>query len=195
MREDALTVHVPMAFRRRGGRKLIVAPDGTSIPAAPPRFNVDNVLVKALARGFRWRKLLDDRTYSTIKEIAVKERIDASYVADVLRLTLLAPDVVEMILDGRQPPGWQLHRLRKSSARVAGAARGLAQHEIGWDRLPASEPASKRNGFDIVSSTQSIDSAALLVANLVEVFDQQQRHLRKRDAVVQHQDVDGTSRS
>jgi hypothetical protein len=113
MREDALTVHVPMAFRRRGGRKLIVAPDGTAMPAIPPRFNVDNVLVKALARGFRWRRLLDAGTYSTIKEIAVKEGIDASYVADVLRLTLLAPDLVEMILDGRQPPGWQLHRLRK----------------------------------------------------------------------------------
>ena len=92
MREDALTVHVPMAFRRRGGRKLIVAPDGTAIPAAPRRFNVDNVLVKALARGFRWRKLLDNGTYSTIKEVAAKERNDASYVADVLRLTLLAPD-------------------------------------------------------------------------------------------------------
>ena len=59
MGEDALTVHVPMAFRRRGGRKLIVAPDGIAIPAAPPRFNVDNVLVKALACGFRWQKLLD----------------------------------------------------------------------------------------------------------------------------------------
>ena len=89
MREDALTVHVPMAFRRRGGRKLIVAPDGSAMPAAPPRFNVDNVLVKALARGFRWRKLLDNGTYSTIKEIAAKERdrpllrcrSSASYVA------------------------------------------------------------------------------------------------------------------
>ena len=75
MREDdALTVHVPMTFRRRGGRKIIVAPDGTTMSAAAPRFNVDNVLVKALARGFRWRKLLDDGTYSTIKEIAAKER-------------------------------------------------------------------------------------------------------------------------
>jgi hypothetical protein len=82
--------------------------------AASPRSNVDNVSVKALARGFRWRKFLDDGTYSAIKEIAAQERNDPSYVADVLRLTLLAPDLVEKILDGRQPPGWQLHRLRKS---------------------------------------------------------------------------------
>ena len=114
MREDALTVHVPMAFRRRGGRKLIVATDGSAMPAAPPRFNIDNVLIKALARGFRWRKLLDDGTYSTIKELAIKERTDRSYVADVLRLTLLAPDLIEMILDGQQPRAWQLRRFKKS---------------------------------------------------------------------------------
>jgi hypothetical protein len=83
MRDDSLTVHVPMAFRRQGRRKLIVASDGTVMPAASPQLYVDSVLVKALARGFRWRKLLDDGTYSTIKEIAVKQRIDASYVADV----------------------------------------------------------------------------------------------------------------
>ena len=97
-----------------GGRKLIVAPDGTAMPAIAPRFNVDNVLVKALARGFRWRKLLDNGTYSTIKEIAAKEQVDVSYVAEVLRLTLLAPDVIEIILDGRQPPAWQLRRFRNS---------------------------------------------------------------------------------
>src|SRR5262245_44283533 len=114
MREDDLTVHVPMTFRRRGGRKIIVAPDGTAMAAAVPRFNVDNVLVKALARGFRWRRLLDDGTYSTIKEIAAKERVEVSYVAEVPRLTLLAPDLVELILDGRQPPQWQLRRFRKS---------------------------------------------------------------------------------
>lgn len=114
MRDDTLTVHVPMTFRRRGGRKIIVAPDGSAMPTASPRSNVDNVLVKALVRGFRWRKLLDDGTYSTIKEIAAKERIDASYIAGVLRLTLLAPDIVETILDGRQPPGGQLHQFRRS---------------------------------------------------------------------------------
>ena len=114
MRDDTLTVHIPMTFRRRGGRKIIVAPDGSAMPAAAPRFHVDNVLVKALARGFRWRKLLDNGTYRTIKEIAAKERVDVSYIAEVLRLTLLAPDLVEISLDGRHPPAWQLRRFRKS---------------------------------------------------------------------------------
>jgi hypothetical protein len=111
---DTFTVHVPMAFQRRGGRKLIVAPDGTAMSANPPRNNIDNVLVKALARAFRWQKLLDAGAYCTIKEIATKEKVDASYVGDVLRLTLLAPDIIEMILDGRQPPALQFERLRKS---------------------------------------------------------------------------------
>ena len=113
MREDALTVHIPMAFRRRGGRKIIVAPDGSTMAAAAPKYNVDTVLVKALARGFRWRRLLDDGTYSTIKEIGAKEKMDPSYVGDVLRLTLLAPDIVEMILDGSQPSFLQIGQFRK----------------------------------------------------------------------------------
>ena len=111
---DTFTVHVPMAFRQRGGRKLIVSPDGAAMPAVVPRQSIDNVLVKALARAFQWQKLLDRGVYSSIKEIAAKEKIDPSYVGDVLRLNLLAPDIVELILDGRQPPGLQFEQLRKS---------------------------------------------------------------------------------
>jgi len=66
-----------------------------------------------LARGFRWQKLLDCGTYRTIKEIAAKERIDPSYVGDVLRLMLLAPDIIELILDGRQPRRFQFEQLPK----------------------------------------------------------------------------------
>jgi hypothetical protein len=111
---DTFTVHVPMAFRCRGGRKLIVAPDGSAMPAIAPRSRLDNVLVKAVARAFRWQKLLDSGTYASIKDIAAKENIDPSYLGDVLRLTLLAPDIIEMILDGRQPPALQFEQLRRS---------------------------------------------------------------------------------
>jgi hypothetical protein len=111
---ETLTVRIPMTFRWRGGRKLIVAPDGTAMTPAPRRPNVDNVLLKALVRAFRWQRLLDEGTFSTIKDIAAKESIDPSYVGDVLRLTLLAPDIIEMILDGRQPPALQFETLRKS---------------------------------------------------------------------------------
>ena len=63
---------------------------------------MDSTLVKALARAFRWRKLLEAGVYATIDEMAATARINASYVCRVLRLTLLAPEIVEAILDGRQ---------------------------------------------------------------------------------------------
>ena len=104
MTEQTVTVTVPFAVRKRGGRKLVITPDG--VTAAPaPRANVDSALLKALARGFRWRKLLETGDYSTIEEIADAENINPSYVSRVLRMTLLAPEIVEAIVAGRQPDG------------------------------------------------------------------------------------------
>jgi hypothetical protein len=105
-----LTVRVPLIFRKRGGRKLVIAPNGSD-SWAPPRPRVDNTLVKALARAFRWRKLLETGVFATVEEVAAAEKINASYVSRVLRLTLLAPDIVEVILDGRQPADLQLEDL------------------------------------------------------------------------------------
>jgi hypothetical protein len=68
-------------------------------------------MVKALARAFRWRKMLDDGVHATIEELAKAKGLGKTYVSQVLRLTLLAPEVVEAILDGRQPPGLQLEDL------------------------------------------------------------------------------------
>ena len=99
--EQTLTVRVPFAVRRRGGRKLILAPDGTVTD--PGRSRIDNAMVKAIARAFRWRKLMETGVYGTVEEIAAAEKINASYVSRVLRLTLLAPTIVEDILDGRHP--------------------------------------------------------------------------------------------
>jgi hypothetical protein len=93
----------PISIRRRGGRKLVLAPDGTNVTTAPVRRHIDNAMVKAIARAFRWREMLENGTHATIAEIAAAEKINESYVGRVLRLTLLAPDIVEAILDGRQP--------------------------------------------------------------------------------------------
>ncbi|MFI0846585.1 hypothetical protein [Mesorhizobium sp. IMUNJ 23232] len=98
---ETITVHVPLTLRRRGGRKQIVTPPGTTWAAPRPR--VDTAMVKALARGFRWRKLLETGVYATAHEIAVAEKINRSYISRLLRLTLLAPDIVEAVLDGRAP--------------------------------------------------------------------------------------------
>ena len=102
---ETITVHLPLTFRKRGGRKLVVMPDGAEWA---PRPRVDNVMVKALARAFRWRKMLDDGVYATIEELAKSKGIAKTYVSQVLRLMLLAPEIVAAILDGRQPAELQL---------------------------------------------------------------------------------------
>jgi hypothetical protein len=106
-----VTVRVPISIRRRGGRKLVLAPDGTNVKKAPVRRHVDNAMVKAIARAFPWREMLENGTHATIGEIAAAEKINETYVGRVLRLTLLAPDIVEAILGGQQPAGLQLDRL------------------------------------------------------------------------------------
>ncbi|MDP2356917.1 MAG: hypothetical protein Q8M31_12775 [Beijerinckiaceae bacterium] len=106
-----LTVRVALQFQTRGGRKQIVAPDGESL--GPPRRRIDNTMVKAIARAFRWRKLIEIGRYQTIEEIAAAEKINPSYVCRVLRLTLLAPGIVEAILAGRQHCSLTLGRLMR----------------------------------------------------------------------------------
>jgi hypothetical protein len=98
-----VTVRIPISIRRRGSRKLVLAPDGTPDTSATHGRRIDNAMIKAIARAFRWREMLEDGTHATIAEIAAAEKINESYVGRILRLTLLAPDIVEAILGGRQP--------------------------------------------------------------------------------------------
>jgi hypothetical protein len=101
---ETLVVRIPMRFQRRGGRKRIVAPDGRELmPASKPQ--PDGTLVKALARAWRWQRMLQSGEYGTVAELADTEGIRRSYVCRVLRLTLLAPEIVERILDGRPTAG------------------------------------------------------------------------------------------
>ena len=97
---DSITVRVPLAIRRRPGRKTVVTPLEAG-PAAVTR-RADPALVKALARAFRYQHMLDQGRYASITEMAGAERIERGYLGSILRLTLLAPDLVEAILDGRQ---------------------------------------------------------------------------------------------
>jgi hypothetical protein len=95
---DTVTLHVPFRIVKRGGRKEIALPEG-----APTKRRPDDALVKALSRAFRWKCMLESGKFATIAELAKCEDIAPSYLTRVLRLTLLAPDIVEAILDGRQP--------------------------------------------------------------------------------------------
>ena len=109
--DRTLTVRVPISIRRRGGRKVVLSPEGQSQTWAIPSRRIDNAMIKAIARAFRWREMLENGTHATIAEIAVAEKINESYVGRVLRLTLLAPDLVETIQTGKQPTGLQLEDL------------------------------------------------------------------------------------
>jgi hypothetical protein len=100
---STITVFVPMVWRRRGGRKVIVAPPGCDGWVPPPR--IDNTQIKALARAHRWQRMLEEGKFATLADLADAERISRSYVCRVVRLTLLAPDIVERILDGRPTAG------------------------------------------------------------------------------------------
>jgi hypothetical protein len=99
--DKTITVRVPIAIRKHGGRKFVIVPDGSSAEAAAPKHRVDDAVVKAIARAFRWQELLENGTYATIAEIAEAEKINETYVGRILRLTLLAPEFVEAAAQAR----------------------------------------------------------------------------------------------
>lgn len=103
---DTITVHVPFRIVKRGGRKEMQMPEGVTQSR-----RTDTTLVKALARAFRWKRTLASGDFATIAELAEREAIAPSYMTRVLRLTLLAPDIVEAILDGTQGPNVTLARV------------------------------------------------------------------------------------
>jgi hypothetical protein len=107
-----LVVRIPMRLGKQRGRKRILAPDGSEL-TPPARPQPDSVLVKALARAWRWQKLLDQGIYSSVTEIAEAERISKSYVGRILWLALLAPDIVEVILGGWADQQVLLERLER----------------------------------------------------------------------------------
>ena len=97
----SITVRVPLKIRRRPGRKTVVTPVAAEGDDAAIATRADPALVKALARAFRYQKLLDEGRYGSISEMAAAERIERGYLGTLLRLTLLAPALVEELMEGR----------------------------------------------------------------------------------------------
>jgi hypothetical protein len=100
---DTLTIRIPIRLQRRGGRKLIMMPEGVAAPARKP--SRDETLLKALVRARRWRRRIESGQSKSITDLAEQENVTDAYVCRLLPLTCLAPDIVEAILDGRQPKG------------------------------------------------------------------------------------------
>jgi len=105
--EERITIDIPLHLRKRGGRKLVMVPAGAA-EWAPPKPRLDNALIKAVARAFRWKAMLESGKYTSMQEIAAAEKITHSYVSRILRFAYLAPDIIEAILEGKQSPAvWQ----------------------------------------------------------------------------------------
>ena len=103
---DTLTIRIPMRLQRRGGRKLIMTPEGATVPTPKPRR--DETLIKALVHAHRWRPRIEIGHARSITDLAEQEGVTAAFVCRLLPVTCLAPDIVEAILDGRQPKGLRL---------------------------------------------------------------------------------------
>lgn len=108
-----MTVHIPMKFKRKNCRKEIVVKTDINGHPAPKSRYIQDAMVIAISRAHRWKELLESGQYSTITELASDIGVDGSYVGRILRLTLLAPDIVESILEGNEPDGLSLEKLVK----------------------------------------------------------------------------------
>ena len=110
---EQLVVSVPLAMKRRGGRKQVIVPGGAN-SSASAQSSTNASLPLTIARAHRWRGLLEQGRYHSIRELAKEMGVDNSYVARLLRLSLLAPDIVEAILDGAEPSGISLGKLYRA---------------------------------------------------------------------------------
>jgi hypothetical protein len=128
---DTLTIRIPIRLQRRGGRKLIMTPEGVAAPARKP--SRDETLVKALVRAHRWRRRIESGQAKSITDLAEQERVTDAYVCRLLPLTCLAPDIVAAILGGRQPKG-----LRLAEMLGSGPLAWKEQRDVwGFSRKPA----------------------------------------------------------
>lgn len=118
-----INIHIPFAVKRRGGRKLILSPDGDNA-VFEARPHQDNSLIKVLVRAHKWRKQFETSKYKSLDELAEKLGINKSYLARVMRVNLLAPDIKEAILNGAQPRTLTVTELLKPFSELWEEQRG-----------------------------------------------------------------------
>lgn len=107
---DAIVVRIPVRFYRRNGRQMVLT-RGNNGQVAPER-ETNGSLVSALAKAYRWQEQLESGEYAGLEDLAAANGVDRTYVGRFLRLTSLAPEIVERILNGDEPEGISLAKLR-----------------------------------------------------------------------------------
>lgn len=111
--DQGMIVNVPLRLKKRGGRKEVILPQAFASDT-PMYESQQEALVVALARAHRWQRLLDEGRLESITGLAREVGMDVSLVARLMRLTLLAPDIIEGILVGEEPSGLSLTQLTKA---------------------------------------------------------------------------------
>lgn len=102
MSKGELSIFMPMRLKKRGGRKMVLVPEGKA-PLASQHSGIDTTLVKALVRAHLWQRQLKSGKYQTMQDLCDANKVTAKYVQLILRLNFLAPKLKEAILLGRQP--------------------------------------------------------------------------------------------
>ena len=118
LQEDTIIIHVPVRLKKWGGKKVIVGPKGEDLRTLELGLRRDEKLLKALGRAYRWQKMISTGKCSNLKEVAEGEKVRSSYVQRIMFLMLLSPQIIEAILDGRQPDGFALKSLEKGFSSV-----------------------------------------------------------------------------
>ena len=106
-----LEIHIPMRIRRMRGRKMIFAPQALDGEVPDSLSEVQAALVQALGRAFSWSDAIENGEFGSVSDLAKDLDMDNSYVVRILKLTTLAPDIIEAILNGEEPAGLSLARL------------------------------------------------------------------------------------
>jgi len=146
---DTLVVRIPIRFKRQGGRKRILAPDGSDL-APPTRAQPDGTLAQALARASRWQRQLDAGVYVSHAEIATAEKLSPSYVSRIARLAPLAPDIIEAILAGTLNQGVILERLEKGVSVEWEEQREVCCHQSIEPGIPFTDLTSRKRPGSLV---------------------------------------------
>ena len=107
-RDDAgnLIVRVPVKFSHVSGRKKIETSHSTE-------FQTNSPILRAIARGMAWLRMLDEGKVSSIHDLADTLKLERKYVRYTLRLAFLSPRVIRAIMQGQEPDGLSLASLRR----------------------------------------------------------------------------------
>ncbi len=111
---DKIIVHVPLNFHTRGGKKVIIGPQGQDLRTLEAETRRDDKLLKALGRAYRWQSWILTGKYGNVQEMAEKQKINKSYMQRMMRIMQLSPKIVEAILDGEQPEGFALRDIEQT---------------------------------------------------------------------------------